>query len=540
MVICMGEKSFEAEDFLRFGCGSAGDSESEFNSVFRGRVDSVEAESSSSLRFVGYRDGIRNEFTVRYNQSSVVNISDDQCYRNGWFGLLPDVVSKHLRFVNCVFSEEIVLNDPYVAEFTHCVFLKGLSITGMLSSDRVILTSCIVNGRLSIDNCKVNVLRLDRCNVGDMILRNSRVNGEFDIHSSFFTGSVKLHNCLFSGSCVELKELSINHDLELFSCISICPVGISFCILSDLRVSGCKFDTLDINGVHSHAYVRLDSMEACSCSAESDIPGTMFRNVIVNNVTSMRDIIFSRVDLIDCIFKNDCIIDDRNPDPSNMFFDSIASYGLTEMASQEYNIQMLALLNSRFLANLSVGDMYRRMCIDGTLLDGTVDMNIDYARIVKGSVVRRMNPDCRLYADDSRFVDSSILLSISEAMYRNRKYIESERWYIAYRVRQRYEGNGLDKCISLSHELISGFGKSPSRILLTSVVILLIFSIGYFVAGLGGFGDCMYMSGITFFTIGYGEVGIMNSVSKALAVTEGGFGLVMMAYMVTVMCNRKR
>ena len=48
------------------------------------------------------------------------------------------------------------------------------------------------------------------------------------------------------------------------------------------------------------------------------------------------------------------------------------------------------------------------------------------------------------------------------------------------------------------------------------------------------------MSGITFFTIGYGEVGIMNSVSKALAVTEGGFGLVMMAYMVTVMCNRKR
>ena len=201
---------------------------------------------------------------------------------------------------------------------------------------------------------------------------------------------------------------------------------------------------------------------------------------------------------------------------------------------------MLALLNSRFLANLSVGDMYRRMCIDGTLLDGTVDMNIDYARIVKGSVVRRMNPDCRLYADDSRFVDSSTLLSISEAMYRNRKYIESERWYIAYRVRQRYEGNGLDKCISLSHELISGFGKSPSRILLTSVVILLIFSIGYFVAGLGGFGDCMYMSGITFFTIGYGEVGIMNSVSKALAVTEGGFGLVMMAYMVTVMCNRKR
>jgi len=48
------------------------------------------------------------------------------------------------------------------------------------------------------------------------------------------------------------------------------------------------------------------------------------------------------------------------------------------------------------------------------------------------------------------------------------------------------------------------------------------------------------MSGITFFTIGYGEVGAMDAVSKILAITEGGFGLVMMAYLVTVMCNRKR
>ena len=535
----MGEKSFEAEDFLRSGCGSAGDSESEFNSVFRGRVDSVEAESSSSLRFVGYRDGIRNEFTVRYNQSSVVNISDDQCYRNGWFGLLPDVVSKHLRFVNCVFSEEIVLNDLYVAEFTHCVFLKGLSITGMLSSDHVILTSCIVNGQLSIDNCKVNVLRLDRCNVGDMILRNSRVNGEFDIHSSFFTGSVKLHNCLFSGSCVELKELSINHDLELSSCISICPVGISFCRLSDLRVSGCKFDTLDVNGVHCYNHVRSDA-NARICSRDSDIPGMMFKNVIVNNVTSLMDMVSSRIDIMDCIFKNDCIIDDRDPDPSDTFFDGIASYGLTTMVPQEYDIDVLALSNSRFLGNLSVSNMYRYMCLDGTMFDGTVDMDLDYASVLKGSVIRRMDQDCRLYADDGRFVDSSTLLSISEAMYRNRKYIESERWYIAYRVRQRYEGNGFDKCVSLAHELVSGFGKSPSRIFVTSVVILMVFSVCYFLAGLGDLGDCMYMSGITFFTIGYGEVGIMDPVSKALAITEGGFGLVMMAYLVTVMCNRKR
>jgi hypothetical protein len=210
------------------------------------------------------------------------------------------------------------------------------------------------------------------------------------------------------------------------------------------------------------------------------------------------------------------------------------------MEPHEYDIQTLALSNSRFLANLSIGNMYQYMCLDGTMFDGTVDIDLDYARLLKGTIIRGMDPDCRLHTEDGGFVDSSTLLSISEAMYRNRKYMESERWYIAYRVKQRHESRGFNRLTSLAHELISGFGKSPSRIFVTSVILLVIFSIGYFLAGLGSFGNCMYMSGITFFTIGYGEVGTMDSVSKALAVTEGGFGLVMMAYLVTVMCNRKR
>ena len=533
----MGMRSYKAEDFLRSGYDPASDSGSDFDSVFRGRVESVDMESATSLRFVGHKGDIRKEFVVEYHPSSDVKVSDDLCYRNGWFDSLPEGVSKHLKFVNCVFSDDLVLDDPYIAEFTHCVFLKGMSVTGMHSSDRIVLTSCIMKGQLSIDTCKMNVFKVNGCNIGDITLRNSRVNGEFDIHSSFLEGSIILRNCLFSGSCVELKEISMDSDLELFSCISICPVGISFCRLSNLRMSGCKFDTLDLNGVHSHTYI--DS-EECACSMDSDTSGMMFRNVIVNNVTSMRNIIFSRIDIIDCIFKNDCIINDRNPDPSNTFFDDMESYGLSRMYSPEYSIQMLALSNSRFLANLSVENMYDHMCLDGTIFDGTVDIDLDYARVLKGTIIRRVNPDCRMHTEDGGFVDSSTLLSISEAMYRNRKYMESERWYIAYRVKQRHESRGFNRLTSLAHELISGFGKSPSRIFVTSVILLVIFSIGYFLAGLGSFGNCMYMSGITFFTIGYGEVGTMDSVSKALAVTEGGFGLVMMAYLVTVMCNRKR
>lgn len=532
--------SFKAEDFLRSGYEPASDSGSDFDSVFRGRVESVDVAGASSLRFVGCKDDTRNDFIVEYHPSSDVRPSDDLSYRNGWFDSLPDGVSKHLKFVNCVFTENLVLEDPYIVEFSYCVFLKGVSMIGMHFSDRVVLTSCIVRGQLSLDACKVNVLRVERCNIGDLALRNSRVNGELNVHGSFLTGSMTLRNCLFSGSCVELKELSIDSDLELFSCIAICPVGISLCRLYDLRMSGCKFDTLDLNGVHCHINTISDDVEGSIHPIDTDISGMMFRKVIVNNVTSLTDMVAPRLNIVDCIFKNDCIVSDRNLDPFDTFFDDLSSYGLARMEPCGYDVDMLVLSDSRFLGNLSIGNMYRRMCLDGTMFDGTVDMDLDYASVLKGTIVRRMDPDCRLYADGDRFVDSSTLLSISEAMYRNRKYIESERWYIAYRVRQRYEGNGFEKCVSLAHELVSGFGKSPLRIFVTSVTILMVFSICYFFAGLGDFGDCMYMSGITFFTIGYGEVGAMGAVSKALAITEGGFGLVMMAYLVTVMCNRKR
>ena len=79
----MGVTSFEAEDFLRSGYEPASDSGSDFDSIFKGRVESVVVESPSSLRFVGYRGGNRNEFMVRYRPSSDVDVSDDQCYRNG-------------------------------------------------------------------------------------------------------------------------------------------------------------------------------------------------------------------------------------------------------------------------------------------------------------------------------------------------------------------------------------------------------------------------------------------------------------------------
>ena len=90
------------------------------------------------------------------------------------------------------------------------------------------------------------------------------------------------------------------------------------------------------------------------------------------------------------------------------------------------------------------------------------------------------------------------------------------------------------------HEVVSRFGKSPMLVFSLVILAILSFALLYFEAGVGTLEDCIYFSGYTFFTIGFGEVGLMVSFSKYLTIVEGGVGVVLMTYFVTTMCNKRR
>lgn len=96
--------------------------------------------------------------------------------------------------------------------------------------------------------------------------------------------------------------------------------------------------------------------------------------------------------------------------------------------------------------------------------------------------------------------------------------------------------------------LIAGFGYRPGRVLATAVTIVLGFATAYWL--LGGvqstfpgeqvtFLDCVYFSGITFSTVGYGDL-LPTPHVRYLAMAEGATGAFAMSFFVIVLANRLR
>lgn len=119
-----------------------------------------------------------------------------------------------------------------------------------------------------------------------------------------------------------------------------------------------------------------------------------------------------------------------------------------------------------------------------------------------------------------------------------KKYLEQYKSFAPF-VRLLYA------CRKLIFDHMGLFATSPNRVLLSMVVTIVLFALGYialFAAGAGEiinsvdasdqldiFDKSLYHSAITFFTIGYGDY-YPTSFSRALSAVEGWVGVFMMSY----------
>ncbi|MBX9622222.1 MAG: potassium channel family protein [Gemmataceae bacterium] len=94
----------------------------------------------------------------------------------------------------------------------------------------------------------------------------------------------------------------------------------------------------------------------------------------------------------------------------------------------------------------------------------------------------------------------------------------------------------------------AGFGHRPARVLLTALATVLVFAAIYWAAGgvqtpdgrpVGDPGTALYFSGVTFLTIGYGDLVPAPHV-RGLAVVEGAIGVTTVSFFVVVLANRLR
>ena len=115
------------------------------------------------------------------------------------------------------------------------------------------------------------------------------------------------------------------------------------------------------------------------------------------------------------------------------------------------------------------------------------------------------------------------------------------------RLKARAEGNHLEWGYRALQRWVMGYGERPWRVVITSLLVILAFAGLYPLAGgveletdVSGpeFLTYLYFSGVTFTTLGYGDVHPLTQAAQQLAVVQSFLGAALMALLVAVLTRR--
>jgi hypothetical protein len=100
--------------------------------------------------------------------------------------------------------------------------------------------------------------------------------------------------------------------------------------------------------------------------------------------------------------------------------------------------------------------------------------------------------------------------------------------------------------VSLMEALVWGYGERPSRIVSTAIVLLGAYSVAYSALLNSGAGagtsaiDCMYLSLVTFTTLGYGDITPKTPLMKLACGSEAAIGAFVLGLVVAGFANKSR
>ena len=141
--------------------------------------------------------------------------------------------------------------------------------------------------------------------------------------------------------------------------------------------------------------------------------------------------------------------------------------------------------------------------------------------------------------------DIEQLLMLQENFRQTGEYENEDISHFYYqKMKTKQEHNIFTKVGRYILNVISGYGTKPFRMMITILIMILFFGVLYYTVpcfsyyGASTLPEHIYTSGITFFTVGYGDLYPLNLATKVVSLVEAFLGVTATSYFLVVLSRK--
>jgi len=444
--------------------------------------------------------------------------TDRGCSSITTFHGIADFKSSH--FMGMVYIENIVFEKE--AFFKHTIFEREVYFSNILKCSN----KAGYSDRFNISSMSPLSTDADTCASDTHLILGTVFNDRAVFDYAEFKGAVWMYCCRLSSA--SFRSTLFRSDVH-FNNFDMSDDGcLVSAILDDVDFSKSIFEGIcHIEGVNSKDRLVFDD-------------ATFEKSFLLTSEDNVAEV--SELSFVRAIFEKDARLDGMKASKDCSFDDAYVNGSLLFSAADYRN--KVSFRNGKVFGTVDIttaGDIDLSECIilgSLSIRDGFGKLNLEDSKIYGQVDVNWTYLSENNYEHLSKPNDQTFRM-LKENYSRIGRYDEEDSSYVQYKNRHVKEGHhfGIRHSVEKLFGFIGGYGTSPISIGIAMIVAVFLFALIYtFVPGIEfnytslPFFDSLYLSTMTFLTMGPAEFVPSNEVTRTVIVVEGFAGLFSMFY----------